>query len=254
MVTDSLLLATRLTITVGSKLRYVTPFTCLCCYVAGLSSPAEVVFLVDTSTTSFTPNDFSNVKAGLISLVNSMAVSANFVHVSLVTFSSTQTAEFLLNSPTASNFQSITSYIQGLNQRGDGGNDYSAALRFVADTVLSPSNVGRKYTPINVYVIAGTQSDNNANTLQAANYLKSSANLGAHSLWVIPVGITNTGSGTQVNQVEMQQIATTYTSATFLTSAAALSQQAATISALASQAYQTKCELIKLHATTTKRN
>jgi hypothetical protein len=193
-----------------------------------VSTPTDVVILLDASTTSFTTNDFANVKSGLPSLINQYIIAPNVVHLSLITFSQSQTPEFLLNNPTASSYQAVLSYIQNnLNQHTNGVNDYAAALRYVADTVLTTANGARAYTPATVILIAGSISANNAATLQAANRLK------ATGAYIVSVGIQNSGSGTQVSQIELQAIATATTWLNYLgpnaipTSAVAIASYAA---------------------------
>ena len=191
---------------------------------AAISSPTDVVLLVDASTTSFTAQDFSDLRQGLISLTNQFVISNNYVHVSLVTFSDNPRIEFFLNSATASSWQSVQSYIQNnMQQHSSGTNDYSAALRYVQDTVLTTGNGKRQYVPVSVILIVGTASSNSAQATQAANRLK------ATGAYIVTVGITNRGSGPAYSQAELSQIASSPIWLTTVSVASSLSSQVATI-------------------------
>ena len=141
--------------------------------------------MVAASTSSFSSSDYNTLRTGLISLTNQFDISANDVRLSLVTFSDNPIPEFLLNSATASSWQSIQSYIQNNMQYHSFSSvsNYANALRYVADTVLTTANGKRRYVPAVVVLIVGTRSNDFTGTSQAANRLK------ATGAYVVTVGV-----------------------------------------------------------------
>lgn len=156
-------------------------FLLLSCLVCRKATVADIVFLVDSSS-SVGPENFQKVKNFIDTLVSSLNVGTDHVRIGLAQYSDDPYVEFLLNQYSLKN--DILEQIQNLTFRG--GNTYTgAALNFTGERYFVEAAGSRAQEHVSQVIILITDGESNDDVKVPATKLKARG----ISVYVVGIGI-----------------------------------------------------------------